>query len=64
MARFANERRNKAQVGAPVEDVGQSEERSAERNSRGTESTESRELEGNGRNTRERSSRATEAGMS
>ncbi|EGZ76797.1 hypothetical protein NEUTE2DRAFT_52773 [Neurospora tetrasperma FGSC 2509] len=68
MARFANERRrqmdvDKAQVGAPVEDVGQSEERSAERNSRGTESTQSTELEGNGRKTRERSSRATEAGI-
>ncbi|KAK3497437.1 uncharacterized protein B0T23DRAFT_438299 [Neurospora hispaniola] len=59
MARFANERRrqmdvDKAQVGAPVEDVGQSEERSDERNSRGTESTQSTELEGNERNTRER----------
>nr|CAE81950.1 hypothetical protein [Neurospora crassa] len=59
MARFADERRrqmdvDKAQVGAPVEDVGQSEARSAELNSRGTESTQSTELEGNERRTRER----------
>ncbi|KAK3488506.1 hypothetical protein B0T13DRAFT_97590 [Neurospora crassa] len=59
MTRFADERRrqmdvDKAQVGAPVEDVGQSEERSAERNSRGTELTQSTELEGNERRTRER----------
>lgn len=50
----------KAQVEAPVEDVGQSEERIPERNPRGTESTGSTELEDNERKTRKRFSGGTE----
>ncbi|KAK3355477.1 hypothetical protein B0H65DRAFT_516386 [Neurospora tetraspora] len=65
MVRFAEERRRrmeveKAQVEAPVEDVGQSEERIPERNPRGTESTGSTELEDNERKTRKRFSGGTE----
>lgn len=66
MVRFAEERRRqleveKAQAGAPVEDVGRAEERIPERSSRGTESSELTELEGNERKTRERLGRGTGA---
>lgn len=66
MVRFAEERRKqleveKAQAGAPVEDVGRAEERIPERSSRGTESSELTELEGNERKTRERLGRGTGA---
>lgn len=67
MVRFAEERRRqlemeKAQVGAPIEDVVQGEERIAERrgNPRAMESTDSEELEDNEQKTRKRSSGGTE----
>lgn len=66
MVRYAEERRRQMEVekahgGAPAEGFGQAEERIPERSSRGTEASESTELEGSERKTRERLGRGTGA---